>query len=103
MKKDLPIQNVSFRENIDRFLTEGGGSKALPKWVNEENITKNVIVVSQQLKSFEGLFYKEPRVLPVLVEVVLHEKATAKSHRPAIRSILDVNNKRNVLVVNICW
>lgn len=100
MKKDLPIQNVSFRENIDRFLTEGGGSKALPKWVNEENITKNVIVVSQQLKSFEGLFYKEPRVLPVLVEVVLHEKATAKSHRPAIRSILDVNNKRNVLGVS---
>ena len=100
MKKDLPIQNVSFRENIDRFLTEGGGSKALPKWVNEENITKNVIVVSQQLKSFEGLFYKEPRVLPVLVEVVLHEKATAKSHRPAIRSILYVNNKRNVLGVS---
>lgn len=100
MKKDLPIQNVSFRENKDRFLTEGGGSKTLPKWVNEENITNNATVVSQQLKNFEGLFDKGPRTLPVLVEVVLHEKATAKSHRPAIRSILDVDNKRNVLGVS---
>lgn len=27
MAKEFPIQNVSFRGEIDRFLTEGGGLK----------------------------------------------------------------------------
>lgn len=36
MSKTLPIQQVQFRGERDRFLTEGGGGSKLPKWVNEE-------------------------------------------------------------------
>ena len=99
MVKEFPIQNVSFRGEIDRFLTEGGGSEDLPKWVDDSTLSANAERVYRQLKSFSELFSDTNRTIPVLTEVTLNEKATAKSHRPVVRKLMDVNSKRNVLGV----
>ena len=49
MAKELPIQSVSFRGERDQFLTEGGGSKVLPKWVTDNAVSENAHRVSSQL------------------------------------------------------
>lgn len=97
MPKNLPIQSVSFRGDVDRFLTEGGGSSSLPKWVNDEIISENSTRVYGQLTGFSALFDDNNRTLPLLTEVLLNESATAKSYRPAVRKLLDMANKRNVI------
>ena len=99
MAKEYPIQNVSFRGETDNFLTEGGGSDKLPKWVNDKAISANAKRVHGQLEEFSKLFSDKKRMMPVLTEVTLNKKATAKSHRPAVRGLLDIDSKRNVLGV----
>lgn len=97
MSKSLPIQKVSFRGAVDRFLTEGGGSNKLPKWVTNELIIENSKRVSEQLSSFSTVFAEEHRTLPLLVKVSIDSNATSKSRRSNIRQMLDVDNKRNVV------
>lgn len=99
MAKQFYIQNVSFRGERDRFLTEGGGSKDLPKWVDETTIMANAGRMHNQLKLISELFSEKNRIMPVITEVALNKKATAKSYRPAVRSILDVDSKRNIIGV----
>ncbi len=99
MAKQFYIQNVSFRGERDRFLTEGGGSKDLPKWVDETTIMANAGRIHNQLRTISELFSDKNRIMPVITEVTLNRKATAKSYRPAVRSILDVDSKRNVIGV----
>ncbi len=99
MSRTLPIQNVSFRGEIDSFLTEGGGSSKLPKWVTYDEVKQNSIRVRTQLSTLSEAF-NNGRALPLLTEVSLNENATAKSYRPAIRKMLDVGNKKNVLGVS---
>lgn len=96
MAKTLPIQQVSFRGEKDVFLAEGGGGGKAPKWVNDENIERNAHEVFTNLTGMSNYFDRE-RSLPLLTEVILEEKATAKSHRPSIRKMFDVRTKRNVL------
>ena len=97
MANKYPIQSVSFRGEIDKFLTEGGGGSELPKWVNDTAISVNAERVYGQLELFSELFSDANRTMPVLTEITLNEKATAKSHRPTVRKMMDVNHKRNVL------
>lgn len=99
MAKEYPIQNVSFRGETDNFLTEAGGGSELPKWVNDTAIFVNAERVYDQLELFSELFSDANRTMPVLTEITLNKKATAKSHRPAVRKMMDVNSKRNVLGV----
>lgn len=99
MAKEFPIQTVSFRGERDRFLSEGGGSKALPRWVDDLIISTNAQTVQKQLVDLSTLFSDRERKIPLLAEVTLNKKSTAKSHRPAIRSLLDVGSKRNVIGV----
>lgn len=99
MAKEYPIQNVSFRGETDNFLTEAGGGSELPKWVNDTAISVNAERVYDQLELFSELFSDANRTMPVLTEITLNKKATAKSHRPAVRKMMDVNSKRNVLGV----
>ena len=99
MAKEYPIQNVSFRGETDNFLTEAGGGSELPKWVNDTAISVNAERVYGQLELFSELFSDSNRTMPVLTEITLNKKATAKSHRPAVRKMMDVNSKRNVLGV----
>ena len=58
MSKTLPIQQVQFRGERDRFLTEGGGGSKLPKWVNEENIRANILRVNAHIAELEHVFEK---------------------------------------------
>ena len=98
MSKTLPIQQVHFRGERDQFLTEGGGGSRLPKWVNEENIRANILRVNAHIAELEHAFEKRDETsLPILTIVDINKEATAKSHRFAIHSIVDVNKKRNVL------
>lgn len=99
MAKEFPIQKVSFRGETDCFLTEGGGSDKLPAWVNDSVILDNAVRVYGQLGQLSTLFSDANRTMPILTEVSLNVKATAKSHRPAVRKLMDVNSKRNVLGV----
>ena len=93
MAKEYPIQNVSFRGETDNFLTEAGGGSELPKWVNDTAISVNAERVYGQLELFSELFSDSNRTMPVLTEITLNKKATAKSHRPAVRKMMDVNSK----------
>lgn len=98
MSKTLPIQQVQFRGEKDKFLSEGGGSSKLPKWVNQENIVSNRLRVNEHLAELNHLFEEwDVRALPLLTIVDINKEATAKSHRYAIHSMVDVNKKRNVL------
>lgn len=98
MSKTLPIQQVHFRGERDQFLTEGGGGSRLPKWVNEENIRANILRVNAHIAELEHAFEKRDETsLPILTIVDINKEATAKSHRFAIHSMVDVNKKRNVL------
>jgi hypothetical protein len=98
MSKTLPIQQVQFRGERDQFLTEGGGGSTLPKWVNEENIHANILRVNAHIADLEQDFEdREANALPLLTIVDINQEATAKSHRPAIHAMVDVNKKRNVL------
>lgn len=98
MAKNLPIQSVQFRGERDQFLTEGGGGNSLPQWVTQDAIERNIAHISGQLVQFATMFNEE-RTLPLLTKVSIHKDATAKSHRSDIRSVLEVNGKRNVIGV----
>lgn len=98
MPKTLPIQQVQFRGGRDQFLAEGGGGSKLPKWVNEENIRANMLRVNTHIAELEQVFEeRDATILPILTIVEINKEATAKSHRFAIHSMVDVNKKRNVL------
>ena len=98
MSKTLPVQQVQFRGERDQFLPEGGGGSKLPKWVNEENIKANILRVKTHIADLERTFEeRDATALPVLTIVDINKEATAKSHRFAIHSMVDVNKKRNVL------
>lgn len=97
MAKELPIQFVQFRDERDDFLTEGGGSQELPAWVNDATIATNVARVQSHLGALNERFATRIYDLPILTTVEIHEKATAKSHRDSICSMLDVDSKHNVL------
>ncbi|WP_233582310.1 hypothetical protein [Prevotella sp. OH937_COT-195] len=99
MPKEFPIQSVSFRGKRDQFLTEGGGRKVLPKWVTDDVVSENARRVSSQLDDMSS-FFEDERTLPLLTEVSMHSKATAKSHRPAVRSLFDDGNRHNVLGIS---
>ena len=99
MAKEFPIQSVSFRGERDQFLTEGGGSKALPKWVTDDAVVENAHRVSLQLSDMSS-FFEHESTLPLLTEVSMHSKATAKSHRPSVRSLFEGNNQHSVLGVS---
>ncbi len=97
MAKELPIQFVQFRDERDDFLTEGGGSSELPAWVNDATIATNVARMQSHLGELNERFATRIYDLPILTTVEIHEKATAKSHRDSICSMLDVDSKHNVL------
>lgn len=71
MAKIFPIQNVSFRGERDRFLTEGGGSKDLPKWVDEATMVANAERVYSQLTNISELFSDESRTMPTALSFKL--------------------------------
>lgn len=97
MAKELPIQFVQFRDERDDFLTEGGGNSQLPAWVDDNTIATNVARMQSHLRDLNELFATRIYDLPILTTVEIHEKATAKSHRDSICSMLDVDSKHNVL------
>lgn len=97
MAKELPIQFVQFREERDDFLTEGGGTSELPTWVDDNTIATNVARMQSHLGELNERFETRIYDLPILTTVEIHEKATAKSHRDSICSMLDVDSKHNVL------
>lgn len=97
MAKELPIQFVQFRDERDDFLTEGGGNSKLPTWVDDNTIATNVARIQSHLRDLNERFATRIYDLPILTTVELHEKATAKSHRDSICSMLDVDSKHNVL------
>lgn len=97
MAKELPIQFVQFRDERDDFLSEGGGSSELPAWVDDATIATNVARMQSHLGYLNELFATRIYDLPILTTVEIHEKATAKSHRDSICSMLDVDSKHNVL------
>lgn len=67
----------------------------MPKWVDEATIVANGRRVHGQLGLLSELFADEDRTMPVIAEVTLNKKATAKSYRSAVRGMLDVGSKRN--------
>ena len=97
MANEFPIQFVQFRDERDDFLAEGGGNSTLPTWVNDETISANATRMQSHLNDLSTKFENRIYDLPILTIVDLHEKATAKSHRDSIYSLLDVESKHNVL------
>lgn len=101
MPKNLPIQFVEVRGVRDVFLKEGGGGSEVPKWVTVETITHNVDSMRHAFQIMNGQFAERnensKETLPLLAVATLHEKATAKSYRPNVRSIFDEKRTRNII------
>ncbi|MCM1107958.1 MAG: S8 family peptidase [Clostridium sp.] len=101
MDKTRPIQIVKTRGSQDLFKKEGSGG-AEPKWVTPQAIRKNTAMISQTLQSLDRVFRqreKDGNGLPVLLVAALHEDATAKSHRPNVKSIFRTKQHSNIIGV----
>ncbi len=101
MARNLPIQTVKPREEIDQFLKEGSGGKP-PRWVTDDAIQINATNIKASLGQISGIFDERLEInqgLPILMTAHLNPKATAKSYRPNIRSVFDVRRQKNVIGV----
>ncbi len=100
--KNLPIKIFQKRKKIDERKTEGMGDDYLPDWAlltpqqtsaRRTNFKSTLDTISNKLKKRPS----DRDFIPALIEVEIHEKATAKSHRADISSLFDVNNNRNLI------
>lgn len=101
MDKNRPIQIVKTRGSQDWFKKEGSGG-GYPKWATPEAIRKNTAMISQTLQSLDRVFHQrreEGNDLPVLLVATLNEDATAKSHRPNVKSIFRTKQRSNIIGV----
>lgn len=100
MENNYPIQLVKIRENQDEYFKEGISDGKLPSWVTKEEIIKHIRQLDSDLEDVSKRFKERPtynQKLPVLLKAKLNERATAKSYRPNVRSVLNQRNKRNVI------
>ena len=101
MDKTRPIQIVKIRGSQDFFKKEGSGG-GTPKWVTLQAIQKNTAMISHTLQSLDSVFHqrrKDGNELPVLLLATLHQDATAKSHRPNVKSIFRTKQRSNIIGV----
>ncbi len=98
-KKYLPIKIVEKRKELDDSFTEGSGGE-IPNWMYKvpleeraRSISKTLYEVGNELdkRNVNNIF------IPVALELRLDEKTLAKSYRSAIRKIIDVNHKNNLI------
>lgn len=102
MNEQHPIQIVKTRGAIDQFKKEGAGSSELPKWATPQAIKENARSIGNTLQTLGGIFQKrcaDGNNLPVLLIATLNEDATAKSHRPNVKSVFRINKQSNVIGV----
>ncbi len=87
--KNLPIKIFQKRKKIDERKTEGMGDDYLPDWAlltpqqtsaRRTNFKSTLDTISNKLKKRPS----DRDLIPALIEVEIHEKATAKSHRADI-------------------
>ncbi|WP_343640809.1 S8 family peptidase [Chryseobacterium sp.] len=102
MKKNLPIKIFEKRKKIDERKTEGGGNDDLPKWaqITDEEIidrSRSFNVTIDETSSILSHRNPERDFIPAILKVEMHDNATAKSHRPFIASIFDVNKEHNLI------
>lgn len=101
MNKTRSIQIVRTRGSQDLFKKEGsGGGK--PKWATPQAVRKNAAMISRTLQSLDRMFLqrrKDGNDLPVLLVATLNEDATAKSHRPNVKSIFRTKQRSNIIGV----
>lgn len=101
MDKTRPIQIVQTRGSQDWFKKEGSGG-GIPKWATPQAICKNTAIISKTLDSLDDVFHQrmeDGNELPVLLVATLNEDATAKSHRPNVKSIFRTKQRSNVIGV----
>lgn len=81
MDEKLPIKFFSKREE-DNQRVEGGGSKALPKWVlTGDELHERSIKLSNSIDNIIENENWNNRIVPIIVQAKLNKEALAKSHR----------------------
>lgn len=101
MDKTRPIQIVKTRGSQDWFKKEGSGG-GNPKWATPQAIRKNTTIISQTLQSLDRVFHQrreDGNALPVLLVATLNQDATAKSHRPNVKSVFRTKQRSNIIGV----
>lgn len=99
-EKNLPIKVIEKRRR-DSQRTEGGGSKKPPKWQLEgdalyQHAQELEGSVAELTVAFEA-YQQEQSELPMVMATTISDEAIAKSHRGEIVSLLNSDNRPNVI------
>lgn len=95
MQKNLPVQLINMRGDVDTFWKEGMGSEI--SWVTPGLIERNCCSMTDSFGTFRRVVASGEKSYPLLVTARLDERATAKSYRPNVRSVFDNKESRNVI------
>ena len=100
--KNLPIKLFHKRTQVDERRTEGGGGNTMPDWaiMTPEQFEGRVVAFKAALDAVSAKLLSRDAdrdFIPAVVQLELHEDATAKSHRADIAKMFDVNSKRNLI------
>ncbi len=98
-RKYLPIKIVEKRKELDDSLTEGSGGD-IPNWMYNVPLEERVEKISHTLHEAGNELDRRINndiFIPVALELKLDDKTIAKSYRSAIRKIIDVNHKNNLI------
>lgn len=101
-ERNLPIKIFEKRRKVDDKKTEGGGDKTLPKWavLSTEDLLKRADDFKEVINELEEKLNsrsKDRDFIPVIVELEMHESATAKSHRTDISTLFSLNSESNLI------
>ena len=98
-RKKIPTKIVEKRKELDDSLTEGSGGD-IPNWMYNVPLEERVEKISHTLHEAGNELDRRINndiFIPVALELKLDDKTLAKSHRSAIRNIIDVNSKNNLI------
>jgi len=98
-RKYLPIKIVEKRKELDDSLTEGSGGD-IPAWMYNVPLEARAGMISKTLDKVGVELDRrisDNVFIPVALELKLDNKTLAKSYRSAIRNIIDVNRKNNLI------
>lgn len=101
-KKNLPIKLFEKRKRIDERKTEGGGNSELPSWaqLSPTQLAIRLQELKEGITATESQFdnrLPERSFIPGVVQVKIHEKAVAKSHRSDIAALFNNTNEKNLI------
>jgi hypothetical protein len=99
--KNLPIKLFGKRKGDERRTEGGGDASSVPGWVLPmDELRERAISFAPVMAATIEHFDDRPRdfsFLPTTLKVEIDDAAIAKTHRPDIKKVFNVNNKTNFI------